>query len=326
MSEQQNEQPSFEAVARSIVESIRNDLTTVTGSVESQHTTLVNSVEKRLQAMESRISSAVEQRGAHEADLLAAVKQSSEYTAKNAADAQAAVKSVANLPDQIGKALADSTGTLGNTVKQLQQQVQELADAKRAGDEQHRHHLAELQQSQAKYIADLRGDHAAQLSALREAVTGQARAVAEKWAEHDEAVAKQRAELVQLAAEARDAVKAATEAEAKAARAEESAERKEAEATERAEWAERAVQIMTLRGEHVVNQAEAEVQMKAKRRATLAALDAEEDQMTAKFDQEGEAIDRGINRFYPEMKERLATLTEEAEQDEPTSKTEKKGK
>lgn len=170
-------------------------------------------------------------------------------------------------------------------------------------------------------ISEMTREHEKQVAAVQAAARSSAETVGEQLRAQAEAVTldiarKATIEREALAAQIEEARKVAAEAAKAQAQAEStqmSADRRIAEAEKAEAEAKRAVQIMNLRGEHEVNRATQEVEFKQRRKSTLSALDAEESEMANRFDAEAEQIEKGLERFYPEMRARLEELAQSAD-------------
>lgn len=172
-------------------------------------------------------------------------------------------------------------------------------------------------------ISEMTNEHDRQVAAVQAAARSSIDTMAEQMRAQAEAVAldiarKATAEREALAAQIEEARTVAAEAAKALAQAESTrmgADRRIEEAEKAEAEAKRAVQIMNLRGEHEVNRATLEVELKQRRKSTLAALDAEESEMANRFDAEAEQIEKGVERFYPEMKARLEELAQTADKE-----------
>lgn len=170
-------------------------------------------------------------------------------------------------------------------------------------------------------ISEMTREHEKQVAAVQSAARSSIDTMVEQMRAAGESVARDMertatAEREAVAAQIEEARKVAGEAAKAQAQAEStqmSADRRIAEAEKAEAEAKRAVQIMNLRGEHEVNRATQEVEYKQRRKSTLAALDAEESEMANRFDAEAEQIEKGLERFYPEMRARLEELAQSAD-------------
>lgn len=77
--------------------------------------------------------------------------------------------------------------------------------------------------------------------------------------------------------------------------------------------AERAVALMSRLSDHEIERAAAEQQMKERRKALAREMEAEEAEQNDRFDMQQHFLTRAINRYYPELDEKLSALTEEAD-------------
>lgn len=111
---------------------------------------------------------------------------------------------------------------------------------------------------------------------------------------------------------------------AAAGAAEEAAQRRIAEAGKAEERAKRAVALVTLRADVMVDQAVAEREAKLRRKEVLAELDRNEAKLADRFDAQNEFIDRGMDEYYADVRERLEKGFD-AEADEPTEDGEDAG-
>lgn len=140
--------------------------------------------------------------------------------------------------------------------------------------------------------------------------------VAEAASRAGELIGTSMADLRELTEAARTATAEAREAVATAERAKADAETATATAQEEREKAEKATALLMLQGDVEIERMTQTTAFQNRERATLQALKNERAELEDGFDRKAEAIQRGVQQYYPELHEELDRIVSEAENEE----------
>lgn len=124
------------------------------------------------------------------------------------------------------------------------------------------------------------------------------------------------AELRELAEVARTATAEAREAVATAERVKAEAEAMTVKAQEEREKSEKATSLLMLQGDIEVERMVQTTAFQNRERATLQALKNQRAELEDGFDRKAEAIQRGVQQYYPELYAELDRIVSEAEEDD----------